>query len=155
MLGRSTKNPVEDGLPDLYPNLWRFCVALTGDRAQGEDLVQATSLRALERSDQFKPGTHLAGWLFVMARRLWLNEIRAGRVRRGAGLVPVEDLDLQSEAPETETHIYAREVFNVMIGLPDAQRVTALLVLAEGFSYAAARRSVVERLGETRKRQRG
>lgn len=134
----SRKNPVRGGVAKVYPRLWRFCLSLTGDRASGEDLAQATVVRALEQADRFEPGTHLDRWLFVMARRLWLNELRHRAVRRGAGLRPVEELDLPAPGPEIETHIFASEVFDVVTGLPKAQRVTALLVLVEGYSYAEA-----------------
>lgn len=160
------KNAVRAGIGAVYPRLWRFCVSLAGDRAAGEDLAQATVLRALEQAAKFQPGTHLDRWLFVMARRLWLNELRHRAVRKGTGLRPVEELDLPDPAPGIETHIFASEVFDVVTALPEAQRVTALLVLVEGYSYAeaaealdipvgtvmsriaAARRSVAARVGD-------
>lgn len=167
------KNEVRDGLAEVYPRLWRFAMALTGDRPSAEDLAQATVVRAIEKSDQFQPGTHLDRWLFVMARRIWLNELRHRAVRRGAGLRPVDEIEIAAPGPDTETNIFAAEVFDVMNALPEAQRVTALLVLSEGFSYAeaaealdipvgtvmsrvaAARRSVASRTGETAQGARG
>ena len=59
--------------------------------AAAEDLVQATCLRAIERADQFAPGTRLDRWLFAILRSIWLNEIRARRIREGGGFVDAED----------------------------------------------------------------
>lgn len=125
-----------DGLPGVYPRLWRFCLVLCKDRAAADDLAQNTCARALEKADQFTPGTHLDRWLFVMARRLWLNNQRAGKLRQG--VVAVDDTELTDPAPPTETNILAREVFTMIQALPEAQRMTALLVYVEGQTYREA-----------------
>ncbi len=65
-----------EGLAPLYPRLWRFCLVLTKDRATADDLAQSACARALEQSDKFAVGTNLDRWVFTIARRLWLNDIR-------------------------------------------------------------------------------
>ena len=97
-----------------------------------------TCMRAMEKAHLFKPGTHLDRWLFVMARRLWLNEIRKNSIRGAAGFVSIEDTQINDEKPSQETNIFAREVFNKLQNLPEAQRVTALLVFVEGYKYSEA-----------------
>lgn len=149
---------VSEGLPAIYPRLWRFCLALTRDRAKAEDLAQSTCERALTQADKFDPGTDLDRWLFVMARRLWLNEVRATKVRRGEGLVPIEETDTQDNKPNVETNILARQVFDMVQALPEAQRMTALLVYVEGRPYREAAEildipigTVMSRLSSVRK----
>lgn len=127
---------VRDGLPACYARLWRFCVALTGQRATGDDLAQATCLRALEKAEQFTPGTHLDRWLFVIARRTWLNELRAQSIRKTEAFGAAGVEDVSADIPSSETNTLAREVFQKIAALPEAQRVTALLVFVEGYTYA-------------------
>ena len=129
---------VSDGLPPLYPRLWRFCLVLTRTRAAADDLAQATCERALQNADKFTPGTDLDRWLFTMARRVFLNDIRATAVRTGQGLVPVEDTDLADQKPDVETNILAREVLDMVQALPEGQRLAATLVYVEGYSYRDA-----------------
>ena len=124
-----------------------------------EDLAQMTCERALTHAEKFTPGTALDRWLFTMARRLWLNDIRATNLRRGAGLVSVEDNDLTDEKPGVETNILAREVFDIMQALPEALRLTTLLVYVEGHSYRDAAEildvpvgTVMSRLASARKK---
>ncbi|MEJ6403996.1 RNA polymerase sigma factor [Yoonia sp. 2307UL14-13] len=138
MRKKSARAVVADGLPDLYPRLWRFCLVLTRDRNMADDLAQMTCERALAKADKFMPGTDLDRWLFTIARRLWLNDIRAAKVRQGAGLVAIEDSDLADEKPTAEANIFAREVFDLVQTLPEAQRLTVLLVYVEGHSYRDA-----------------
>jgi RNA polymerase sigma-70 factor (ECF subfamily) len=122
-------------LPALLPRLWRYGVVLARDPVAAEDLVQATCLRALERSSQFVVGTRLDRWLFSILRSIWFNQLRAQRIRVGQGLVDAEDVLVTDGAKEIETNILAGQVLKHALGLPEAQRETLLLVYVEGFTY--------------------
>ena len=104
--------------------------------------MQATCARAIERADQFVPGTRLDRWLFAILRSIWLNEIRARRVREGGGFVDAEDALSTDGAHLIETNILAAEVLKAIGRLPEAHRETVLLVYGEGYSYAEAARAL-------------
>jgi RNA polymerase sigma-70 factor (ECF subfamily) len=155
----SPENQVRDGMGAIYPRLWRYAVALTGRRDWGDDLAQTTCLRALDKADQFEAGTHLDRWMFRMCQRVWLNEVRARKVRTGAGVMPVEQIDLADTAPGTEVNILARQVLSQVYALPEGHRQSVLLVYVEGFSYKEAAEimeipigTVMSRLAAARKR---
>lgn len=128
---------MQAGLPGLMPRLWRYGLVLSGNREDAGDLAQATALRALERSHQFKAGTRLDRWCFTILGSIWRNELRSRSVRRGQGLVPAEEADLI--APDkSETNIMATQVLSEMMKLPEAHRETMFLVYVEGYSYVEA-----------------
>ena len=129
---------VRDGLNALLPRLWRFCHVLTGDRSSADDLAQSACLRALERASQFQPGTRLDQWVFRIAQSIWFNQRRAEKVRRGFGTVPPAEAGLVTGADDAEANIYLAQVLSSVMELPEAQRVTVLLVYVEGFSYQEA-----------------
>jgi RNA polymerase sigma-70 factor, ECF subfamily len=129
---------VADGLPGLYPRLWRYCLALTGARDHAQDLAQTACLRAIEKAHLFETGTRLDFWLFRLTQRVWLNELRARVVRQQGGLVPIDDVELPDAAPDPEMNIFARQVFSQVMGLPEAQRTAVILVYVEGLSYKEA-----------------
>ncbi|MEM9267478.1 MAG: RNA polymerase sigma factor [Pseudomonadota bacterium] len=146
-------------MPKLYPRLWRFALSLSGSRSNADDLAQAVVQRALEQADKFTPGTKLEAWLFTMTRRVWLNDLRAQKIRTAGGLLPVEDIDLPDAGPDTETNILARQVFAQVMALPEAQRATVILVYVEGYTYAEAAQildipigTVMSRLASARKK---
>jgi RNA polymerase sigma-70 factor (ECF subfamily) len=137
MVERS-RDEVRAGLVALLPRLWRYGLVLSGSRDFAEDLVQAACLRALQRAEQFTPGSRLDRWLFSILHSVWLNELRARRIRRGEGFVDPElALILQGEA-HIEANILARQVLKEVAALPEAQRETLLLVYVEGFTYREA-----------------
>jgi RNA polymerase sigma-70 factor (ECF subfamily) len=93
---------------------------------------------AMERADQFIPGTRIDRWLFAILRSIWLNEIRTQRIREGGGFVDAEDALISDGVREMEANITASAVLRAISRLPGAQRETILLVDAEGYSYAEA-----------------
>ena len=55
-----------DRLLELYPRVLSFALSRTGNRADAEDLVQSTLIRALERKNQLDVGS-LEGWEITIA----------------------------------------------------------------------------------------
>ena len=137
-LSARRQDEVRNGLPAHLARLWRYGLALSRSRDVAEDLVQATCLRALERADQYEPGTRLDRWLFAILRSVWLNDARARRIRLGQGQVDAETALVVDGAHEMEMNISAAEVLRAVGGLPDAQREAVLLVYVEGYSYREA-----------------
>jgi RNA polymerase sigma-70 factor (ECF subfamily) len=129
---------VRAGLSQHLAALWRYGLVLSTSRDTAEDLVQATCVRALERSRQFQPGTRLDRWLFSILHSIWINEIRARRIRLGGGFVDAEIALVFDGSHAVETNILAGQVLREIATLPEAQRETVLLVYAEGFSYREA-----------------
>ena len=134
----ASRREVRLGLEQHLARLWRYAVLLSSSRDVADDLVQATCLRAIERADQFAPGTRLDHWLFAILRSIWLNEIRARKVRVGGGWVGAAEALTVDGALTMEVNIQTAEVLSAVGKLPQAQRETVLLVYAEGYTYAEA-----------------
>jgi RNA polymerase sigma-70 factor (ECF subfamily) len=132
------RDAVTAGLAAELPRLWRYGLVLSGNRDTAEDLVQATCVRAIERSHQFTQGTRLDRWLFSILHSIWLNEIRARKVRLGQGLVDADAALVFDGLKHTETNIWAGQVLREVQALPEAQRETVFLVYAEGMTYREA-----------------
>lgn len=129
---------VRRGIDEIYPRLWRYCLTLAGRPDRADDLAQAASLRALEKAELLEPGTRFDAWMFRLTQRVWLNEMRADAVRAGGGLVAVEEAGLVDRRPGPEADAGASEVMRGVMALPEAQRLTVLLVYVEGHSYREA-----------------
>ena len=137
-MGASAHDYVIAHLPGLLPRLWRFGLMLSHDRDMAEELVQMTCVRAIERAQQFTPGTRFDRWLFAILRSVWLNELRSRRTRAGEGVVDAEEVLVADGEREIETNILAAQVFTEVMALPEGQRETVLLVYVEGFTYREA-----------------
>jgi RNA polymerase sigma-70 factor (ECF subfamily) len=129
-MSEASRREVRAGLEPSLAGLWRYALVLSKARDAADDLAQATCLRAIERADQFAPGTRVHRWLFAILRSIWLNEIRSQRIRERGGLVDAEDTLISDGAREMETNITASTVLRAVDGLPEAQR--------QGYSYTKA-----------------
>jgi RNA polymerase sigma-70 factor, ECF subfamily len=124
---------------ELLPRLRRFAYALTGDMDQGDDLVQEACARALSRVDQFQPGTRFDSWMFRIAQNLWVDKVRATRLRG-----PVADLDAADAVASTdgrsvvESRLTLQAVTRAIAKLPADLQVLIALVCIDGRSYQEA-----------------
>lgn len=120
----------------LLPRLRRFARSLARSPADADDLVQQTVERALQRWQQWQPGTRMESWMFSIMKNAWIDEVRARR-RRGATFLPEEageDVGVRSDEQQHD----ALAVEQAMALLPDEQRLAVALVLVEGLSYREA-----------------
>jgi RNA polymerase sigma-70 factor, ECF subfamily len=137
-MAAETHDPVTEGIAGELARLWRYGLVLSGNRDTAEELVQATCVRALERSHQFAAGTRLDRWLISILHSIWLNEVRSRKVRQGQGLVDADAVLVFDGLRATETNILAGQVLREVQGLPEAQRETLYLVYVEGMTYREA-----------------
>mgnify|MGYP002622687032 CR=1 FL=1 len=124
-------------LVGILPNLRRFALSLAGNLADADDLLQSTVERVLERG---LPDTaELLPWTLKVCRNLWIDEIRARKVRSRAAADPAlaDEQVLEGEA-DAEGKLALREAEAALAGLPEEQRAVLLLVAVEGYSYRDA-----------------
>ena len=119
------------------PRLRRYAHALTGDRNQGDDLVQECLERAWGRRRQYQPSRPIRPWLFAILHNLHANHAR----RRAAepAMVPHDDpATAQSVAPEEPGEVELADLHRALASLAPAQRDVVLLVGLEQLSYRDA-----------------
>jgi RNA polymerase sigma-70 factor (ECF subfamily) len=81
---------------DQLDALYGFCLRLTGDRANAEDLVQESLLRAMRAYPGLREPARAKGWLFAIATNAWRDRIRA----RGRELSTTSLDDLATESDD-------------------------------------------------------
>lgn len=126
---------VRQGLGPCLARLWRYGYVLSHQRHVADDLVQATCVRALERASHYQPGTRLDRWLFSILHSIWLNDVRAQRIRQGRGFVDSETLMASNDAQALDSEILAGQLLRRVQALPEALRESVFLAYVEGLSY--------------------
>jgi RNA polymerase sigma-70 factor (ECF subfamily) len=133
------KSDVRSEIVKLWPRLRRFACALAGDPDKGDDLVQEGCARAFAHLDQWQPGTRLDSWMYRIIRNVWLDQLRASRVR---GVVVTLDAELELFGEDgrdvVENRLELNRVLAAMARLPAEQRAPIVLVCFEGLSYQEA-----------------
>jgi RNA polymerase sigma-70 factor, ECF subfamily len=132
----SSSEELRDSIIELLPRLRRFARTIAREPHDADDLVQITIERALAHTDQLRPDSRLASWLFGILRNAWIDEGRS-RKRRRSWEAP-EDLGANVGDPAVGSPAELLSVQDALGRLPDEQRLAVSLVLIEGLSYKEA-----------------
>jgi len=125
--------------------LYATAMRLTRNRADAEDLVQDTVVKALRFEDRFKLGTNLRAWLYTILHNTWRNRLRdMAREPADVASDQVEALATQGDGPvefDSPEQVLLRETLDVDLQaaldeLPAAFRQAVWLRDVEEFSYA-------------------
>lgn len=137
--GKDVTEDIRKRMVDFLPRLRRFACSLTKDLDHGDDLVQETCTRALQRLDQWEPGTSLESWMFRIAQNIWFDRSRAVKSRgQVVEIDEISDLSGEDGRRVTENSLVLKSVLEGMSRLPPEQQVLLSLVCIEGLSYKEA-----------------
>jgi RNA polymerase sigma-70 factor, ECF subfamily len=75
--------------------LYRYAMVLVRNRAEAEDLVQETYVRALKAMNTLRPDSNLKAWLFAILRNIWRKQLR--RCRTAPEMI---EMDLDESAAD-------------------------------------------------------
>lgn len=125
-------------LMSLQSNLFNFAMMLTSNRDDANDLLQDTTLKALDNQDKYAEGTNFKGWLFTIMRNIFINNYR--RASRAATVVDTTEnlyhLNLSQdsglEAPDGS--YTAKEITDVINQFSDEFRIPFSMHVA-GYKY--------------------
>ena len=130
----------------VQEELLRFAYKLTADREEANDLLQETSLKALDNEDKYEPDTNFKGWMYTIMRNIFINNYR--KVVRDQTFVDTTDnyyhlnLPQDSGFESTEGAYDLKEMHRIVNSLPRDYKVPFSMHVS-GFKY----REIAERLG--------
>jgi RNA polymerase sigma-70 factor, ECF subfamily len=134
---------------EYMPSLYSAALRMTRNRADAEDLVQETYLRAYRGFGGFQEGTNLKAWLYRILTNTFINSYRAKKRRpEESDVEDIEDFYLYRRIGGLEEARASRsaedelmdlfpeaEVKEAVESLPETFRMAVLLADVEGFSY--------------------
>jgi len=120
----------------LLPRLRRFAYGLCGSKDEGDDLVQAACERALNRLDQWQEGTRLDSWMFRIVQTIWIDRMRAQKVRGfPSDITTADHLVGDDGARSAEARLTLKTVRAAIADLPEDQRIILVMISVDGRSY--------------------
>ena len=106
MLAPLDRRAFEQELIGALPELRRLLCWLCRDADRAEDVLQSATVRALEHWTSYRPDSEMIAWLWVIAKRIFINEKRKAWSRR----VVLCDVPEQLVSGGQEETITLREV---------------------------------------------
>jgi RNA polymerase sigma-70 factor (ECF subfamily) len=109
---------------------------LAPQRAEADDLVQEALARALAAMPQFRAGTNMRAWAFVILRNVFYEQARRRRSERAAlERSPAAD---EAFSPQQDARTDLADLQHHLFSLPPLLREALVLVGAQGMSYEEA-----------------
>lgn len=130
----------------LAPRILGYLTGMVKDRAAAEDLLQLTFIKLHQHRDVYVRGANPIPWLYTIAHRTCLDEIRRrkrSRVRISVdGNLPHEPaVDISGSAEPAHEGADEQAIargMEALAGLPEMQRQAVLLTKIHGHSTAEA-----------------
>lgn len=124
-------------IEEEIPRLRRYARYLARDMDRADDLVQECLARAISNLRQWKPGTNLRAWLFVILRNVHLNELRRDKRTTLDGELPASHPALGTPGNQ-EDHLALLETQAAFNRLSPEHKEILVLVVIEGLAYEEA-----------------
>lgn len=137
------------------PSLMAVASRLTKNRAEAEDLVQDTCLKAVRAWHQYEPGSNLKAWCLKILKNTFINRYRRDGLARGVMDTPGNDPVSEGwvghsslgalRDPESAAFapMLRDELRRALDNIPEEFRIVVLLADVEELSY----REIADTLG--------
>ena len=128
----------QENLTKLQDNLLNFAYKLTSNRDDAYDLLQDTTLKALDNEDKYVENVNFKGWVFTIMRNIFINNYR--KVVRSATIIDqTEDLYHLSLPQESgldtpEGSVAAGEISDAINSFSDDYRIPFTMHVS-GYKY--------------------
>ena len=128
----------QNNLMSLQSNLLNFAYMLTSNRDDAYDLLQDTTLKALDNEEKYAENTNFKAWVMTIMRNIFINNYR--RTQRNATVVDTTDnlylINLSSESTlETpEDSFGAGEISDAIREMEEDYRVPFTMHV-QGYKY--------------------
>ncbi|MBD5324485.1 MAG: RNA polymerase sigma factor [Bacteroides sp.] len=141
-----SRNDFQKRLMAIQSNLLNFAIVLTSNRDDAYDLLQDTTLKALDNEDKYASNSNFKGWVFTIMRNIFINKYR--RMVRSATVIDHSDDLYQLNTPDSdnmpgpEDTLAEREITAVINSFPEGYRVPFTMHVA-GYKYG----EIADRMG--------
>ena len=139
-------NTVRQEMSAHMRSLQRYAYVLTRNRADAEDLVQETFIKALAATESFRAGAEMRPWLFRIMHNV---HVSAGRkAQRHKAYTERQALkDTPTQPASQVQRLEVKATLAALQRLPEHQREVVALIAFEDMSYADAAKVVGIPLG--------
>ncbi|MDE6576693.1 MAG: RNA polymerase sigma factor [Muribaculaceae bacterium] len=131
-------NSFQQKILGLQANLLSFAYQLTTNKEEAQDLLQDTTLKALDNEEKYVDNVNFKGWVFTIMRNLFINNYRQN-VKQATVIDKSEDLfhlnlsqDSGLETPEGSYSV--KEISSALNQFSDEYRIPFNMYVA-GYKY--------------------
>lgn len=118
-------------------SLFSFALRLTLDKDRAQDLVQETTLKALDNESKFAEATNFKGWIHTIMRNIFLNNCRRQNKVVASADTMTDIVEIATETNDAHTpdsSFTVGEITEIIASFPDDYRKPFNMHVA-GYKY--------------------
>jgi len=128
----------QSNLLSLQANMLNFAFLLTSNRDDAYDLLQDTTIKALDNREKYTDNTNFKGWVFTIMRNIFINNYR--RSARQATIIDTTEnlyhLNLsQDSGLDSPEGSYAEQEITAAINALPAEYGEPFAMMVAGYKY--------------------
>ena len=133
-----TNESFKERVLGLQGNLLSFAYQLTTNKEEARDLLQDTTLKALDNEEKYVDNVNFKGWIFTIMRNIFINNYRQ-TVRKATVIDQTEDLyhlniSQDSGLSSPEGSYAVKEINQALNAFSDDYRIPFNMYVA-GYKY--------------------
>ena len=133
-----TNETFKERVLGLQGNLLSFAYKLTTNKEEARDLLQDTTLKALDNEEKYVDNVNFKGWIFTIMRNIFINNYRQ-TVRKATVIDQTEDLyhlniSQDSGLSSPEGSYAVKEINQALDAFTDDYRIPFNMYVA-GYKY--------------------
>ena len=133
-----TNETFKERVLGLQGNLLSFAYQLTTNKEEARDLLQDTTLKALDNEEKYVDNVNFKGWIFTIMRNIFINNYRQ-TVRKATVIDQTEDLyhlniSQDSGLTSPEGSYAVKEINEALDSFTDDYRIPFNMYVA-GYKY--------------------
>jgi len=140
-----------DALMDHTDRLEKFAYKLTRNKADAEDLLQSTVLRAIEKKHLFQEGTNLFSWSSKIMYNMFVSGYRR-KVKFETKYDPESFIEKESVEANQNIQMEFKDVDIAMNTLSSEHKEILIMVCIKGMQYAEVANKLDIPVGTVRSR---
>ena len=150
-----SRDSFQKRLLSLQGNLMSFAYQLTTNKEEAEDLLQDTTLKALDNEEKYVDNVNFKGWIFTIMRNIFINNYRQS-VRQATIIDNTKDLyhlniSQKSGLDTPEGSYSVKEITKVINSFSDEYKKPFTMHIA-GYKYSEIAESLNLPLGTVKSR---
>ena len=136
---KGDRSAFETLLRDYYDTMYRIAYKWCGNRDDAQDITQTACIKLAQTIGSFRFRSAFSTWLYPLVLNTAKDWARARTRGMGDGVEVRPDPERTAATPEDATQrVYARQVLDHILALPEREREAVCLVFSEGLNHRQA-----------------
>mgnify|MGYP006288942695 CR=1 FL=1 len=121
-------------LNEIYDEIFKMAFYFSGNKTDAEDITQSACIKLAGSIESFQNKSAFSTWLYRIVINCGHDHYRINQRHQTSKIT--DNTTSGNEQPDSQA--YSNEIFEMIAKLPEAERISLILVFVKGLTHAGA-----------------